>query len=176
MIEVKVLGIEQTVRNLESLSKSLQTTVVRQALRAAMKVIATRIKADTYGPGRQRITGLLSRSQGVSTYKDGDDIKAKLRMRDVDVSGPSKLARLVRGQRHLSDRTRKYRAFYWWFLEHGTGERHTAKGANRGAVSARPWVVPDFESTSNAALDAFNAMLARRVDEESAKLPKEAFK
>lgn len=174
MIYIRPLGIAQTVQNLQQLSKRLQNNIMRQAIRAATNVIAKPIKGGTYGAGRQKITGLLQRSQTVSVSMKGDQIDGRVRMRDVDVAGNSKVARLVRHHRSFrSGKTPKaMRAYYWWFLEKGTQPRRTSGGASRGSVTARPWVVPTFDAYDNAALDAFSQVLSKRVDEESANLPK----
>ena len=62
--------------------------------------------------------------------------------------------------------------YYWWFLEKGTRPRRTARGANRGAVSPRPWVVPTFNANSGQAIEAFKTTLTRRLDEAANQLPK----
>jgi hypothetical protein len=179
VINVRALGIEQTVKNLQTLSTRLQSNIVRQATRAALNVIAKPIKAQTYGPGRQRITGLLQRSQTVSVSTKAGVVTASLRMRDVSVGG----------------KTKATRAFYWSFLEQSTPPRYTHSGKTamtlgfsggraswrkrrqgvsgyRGFITPRPWVVPAFDSLSGAALDTFQDVLRTRVDEESANLPK----
>lgn len=171
LVQIRPLFIEEAVKNLETMKDRLQKNIVRQALRASLKVIAAPIKAGTYAGPRHRITGLLLRSQAISVVSKADVISAKLRMREVNVSGAGKLARLVQARRP-NKTPQKTRAFYWWFLERGTAQRRTTSGASRGIGPRLEWVVPAFDQNSQAALDAFQQVLGKRVDEESANLPK----
>lgn len=156
---MRTLGLEQARRNLEELSNRLQNTIVRASLRQGANVFLKATRAATYGPGRERRTGLLARSQSVTTNKRGDVLSAVVRMRDVNVA--------PRGAAKVG-----MRAFYWWFLEKGTGERRTKKGASRGSIAARPWVVPAFEGNADAAIAAFKTTLTQRLEEAANQLPK----
>lgn len=170
---IRVLGLQQAARNLATLSDKLQNSIVRQAARQAVNVMARQVKSTTYGGDRHQRTGLLLKSQTVSTRVTGGEVSARVKMRDVNIASNSKIARAVRSRRSFSKGKPpdKFRAFYWWFLEHGTKTRRTSHGADRGAVGARPWVVPAFDAKVGAALDAFQKTLTDRLDEESRKLP-----
>jgi HK97 gp10 family phage protein len=161
IIKVRPLGIAQAVKNLETLSQGLQSNITRAAVRRATNVIGRAIKATTYSAGRKQITGLLLRSQSVAVSKKGEIITGSVRMRDVNITSNSRVARLVRKHRSVKAGTTKTRAFYWWFLEKGTQR-----------IKARPWVIPAFDATSATAIDAFAETLRNRVDAETAKLPK----
>lgn len=165
MITVRPVGIAQAAKNLETLSRLLQTSIVRASVRSAINVIAKPIKTKTYSQDRHRITGLLMASQAVGVTKNGQVITGRLRMRDVNIASQSRVAKLVRTHRRFAGPPpQKYRAFYWWFLERGT----------RRGLTARPWVVPTFDATSTAALDDFSIVLRTRLDSETANLPKGA--
>jgi hypothetical protein len=182
---MRVLGLEQAKRNLQALSDKLQNSIVRASLRAAGNTYLAATKAATYGPGRQQRTGLMQRAQSVATSKRGDQLSAKVRMREVSVGGSSGFAQAVRARHGIKSLTRtvtrrgktstkpvSMRPFYWWFLEKGTGQRRTASGANRGAITARPWVVPTFYGTSDRAIESFRDTLNRRLEEAANQLPK----
>jgi HK97 gp10 family phage protein len=170
---MRVVGIAQAVKNLADMSDAIVNRVTRKSVRAATRVIANQIKSTTYGGGRHRITGLLQRSQAISVSSKGDIITGKVVMRPVDVSGNTKIARLVRRTKSAKiNRAGQIAAFYWRFLEKGTATRQTASGANRGAVPAMPWVVPAFDATDNAAVDAFAKMFNSETEREAAQLTK----
>lgn len=171
---IRVLGLEQAKRNLQTLSDKLQNSIVRAAMRQAANVFLKATRAGTYGGGRMQRTGLLLRSQSVSSGKRGDVISAKVRMREVNVGGTSAFAKGVRSARGIKQLSRtvtrrgktttkpvSMRAFYWWFLEKGTKR-----------IAPRPWVVPAFQAHSGGALDAFGESLTRRLEDEANKLPK----
>jgi HK97 gp10 family phage protein len=170
---IRVLGVSQAVKNLQTLSTRLQSNIVRQATRAAVNTIASAVKAKTYGAGRQKQTGLLLRSQRVSVSKQQDEITGRLRMKKIDVSGKSRLARAVRKRRGIDPKGKgtQQAAFYWLFLEKGTKERTTRGGAKRGAVPASPWVNPTFDERADSAIEAFRKVLSERVTQECAQLP-----
>lgn len=174
--DIRVLGLAQVVKNLQTLSEALQKKIMRRAVRAAAVPYAKEVKATTYGGKRHRRTGLLIASQSISTGTKGDDVIAKVRMRDVNIAKDNKIGRAVRGARSLvpgaAKTPEKYRAFYWRFLEYGTKQRRTKSGADRGAVGESKWVRPAFDSKSDEAINAFRLRLASDLEAEAAKLPK----
>lgn len=169
----RVLGVKQAVDNLRAMSFAIAQRVTRKAVRASTRVIATQVKATTYTGNRHKRTGLLGRSLSmtVSAKKSGE-ITGKIIARPVDVTGKTKVAQHVRRAKKakLGNAT-EMPAFYWKFLEKGTDRRTTSGGANRGRVSARPWVVPAFDAKSGEALDTFATIFNRETEDEARKLP-----
>jgi len=51
--------------------------------------------------------------------------------------------------------------WYGRYIESGTAERKTKSGANRGAVSAQPFLKPALEAKKNEALAKFREVLKR---------------
>ena len=51
--------------------------------------------------------------------------------------------------------------WYGRFIESGTGQRKTKNSANRGAVSAKPFLKPALEAKKNEALAKFREVLRR---------------
>ena len=170
---MRIVGIAKAVANLRSMADAVEKRVARKAVRAATKIIAAAVKSTTYGGPRHRITGLLVRSQAISVSSKANVITGKIIMRPVDVSGNTKVARLVRHHRKAKlNNATEMAAFYWRFLEKGTAQRSTKSGANRGAVPAMPWVVPAFDATDNAAIDQFAKVFNAETEREAAQLTK----
>ena len=170
-VEVRVLGIAQAVKNLREMADAIQKRVTRKAVRAATRVIMRQVKTTTYGGGRTKRTGLLVRSISMAMSSKRDVIKGKVVARPVNVTGKSKVAQHVRRARKakLGNAT-EMAAFYWRFLEKGTGPRATKGGANRGHVRALPWVVPAFDAKSGEALDVFTKIFNRETEDEARKI------
>jgi len=170
--DFQVLGIAQAVKNLQEMSRAIQTRVTRKAVRSATGLILKAVRGDTYKGDRTRRTGLLLRSLAMTvSTKRRDVIVGKIVMRPVSVTGKSRVAQRVRSSKKakLGNAT-EMAAFYWRFLERGTKPRTTKGGANRGAVAASPWVEPAFDRTSGTAIDAFAKRFNREVEEEAKKL------
>lgn len=168
---LRVLGIQQAVKNLREMQFAITKRVTRQAVRAATLEISRAVKQGAYGPSRKKITGLLQRSIGmVVSTKQRDRVVGKVIARPVDITARTKVAQAVRGARKFKASATETTAFYWRFLEKGTGPRTTQGGANRGSLSARPWVVPTFNSRVSAALDVFTSVFNAKTDEEARKL------
>jgi len=173
-VDIQLRGIEQSKRNLLTLSTKIQKSIVRAAIRQMANVFLRQTRTTTYGAGRQQRTGLLLRSQSVSTNAKAGEVTAKIRMRDVNVSGSTPIARRVRAGRSFAKAKPPLamRAFYWSFLEFGTKQRATNKGANRGVVTPRAWVVPAFDAKAFEAIDAFTKRFADGVEQACRELPK----
>jgi HK97 gp10 family phage protein len=172
MADIRVLGIAQAVKNLQAMSVAIQKRVTRKAVRAATLLLMRPIKAGAYGPSRKKQTGLLQRSIGmvVSTKLRGR-IVGKVIARPVDITARTKVAQAVRATRKFkSNNATETAAFYWRFLEKGTGPRATQGGANRGAITPRPWVLPSFGAHSGSALDAFARVFNEETEAEAKKL------
>lgn len=173
---VKVLGLSQVMQNLRELSAQMQSNILRTASRAGAKVYLKDVKGQAYSTQRQRRTGLLVASMGTSVTKKGDLILGRVKSRPVNISTRGKVAAAVRRVRKIAVEkgvARNFSAFYWRFLEFGVAtERKTSDGANRGSLSARPWVQPIFSGKADAALEAYRATVTRRLEEAARQLPK----
>lgn len=172
---LRVLGLGELINNLKQLETRLSTNIVRIASRASANVFLKPVKAQAYGPGRERRTGLLQRSLAVTVSKKGDKVVGHVKVRPVNIAGKSKVAKAVRGARRIAVGTgpRTYAAFYWRFLEKGVAhERTTESGAARGRLSARKWVEPVFDAFGNQAIDAYRETVTRRLDDAAKSLPK----
>jgi HK97 gp10 family phage protein len=147
-VNIKTLGLQETVKYLRTMRDVTKKRVVRAAARQAANVMAAQVKATTYDDNsRKRRTGLMASAVRVTTKVKGETVQAFVT--------PSK-----RGQRT---------PFYWWFLERGTATRATRKGASRGAIFPRPWVAPAANATQARALARFASVLKSGVERESKK-------
>jgi hypothetical protein len=157
-------GLRGCQENLEKLAAELQHKLIAKALRAAVAVVAARVAATTYGPGRKRISGALLAGQKTFAKVRGNDVVAALIAGRVSNTKP-----ILRLQSAMTKRQRAHATgkgsspFYWWYLERGT------HGRNR--ISPRPWVGPALDATALQALDAFAGTLARDLDKACAELP-----
>lgn len=167
--ETRVLGLPNLMQNLRTLEEKLALSILRQSSRKAANVYLAATRATTYGTGRQKITGLLQRSQSIASKMQGDTITSGVKVRAVSVSSTSSFARNYR-RVHNTTKT-KTLAYYWRFLEFGTPQRHTKSGANRGLITPRPWVRPAFEARADAAIEAYRVNTRDRLDEEARQLP-----
>jgi len=168
----RVLGIADCVRNLKKLGDTVMTRVTRKAVRSATAVILRQVRRTTYSGDRDRRTGLLKASLGMSvSAKSAGLIVGKVVMRPVDVTGKSRVAQNVRRKRKAKqNNATEMAAFYWRFLERGTKKRTTKGGANRGSVNPSPWIEPAFDSTNAEALDKFKQVFERETEAEARKL------
>lgn len=172
MADIRVLGIAQAVKNLQNMKFAITKRVTRKAVRAASLLILQAVKGGAYGPGRQKQTGLLQRSIGlVISTKQRGLVVGKIIARPVDITARTKVAQAVRASRKFkANNATETAAFYWRFLEKGTGSRVTSRGAHRGTLTARPWVVPAFNATTSSALDRFASIFNAETEAEARKL------
>ena len=173
-VSVRVLGLGEAINNLKKIEERLRNNILRRASRAAAQVYLKAVKAQAYGAGRTRRTGMLQRSPGVTVSSKATQIIGRVKMRPVNIAGKTKFAKGVRKARGIAaDAARRQTAFYWRFLELGVSkERKTKKGASRGSLSARPWVNPIFNADSGPALEAYRLTVEKGLVEEALKLPK----
>lgn len=147
-INMKVLGIQETVKYLRAMSEVTRKRVVRSAARAAANVMAAQVKATTYDDNsRKRRTGHMQNAVRVTSKVKGDTVLAFVTPTKRGTATP----------------------FYWWFLERGTATRATRKGARRGAIFPRPWVAPAASATQAKALARFAMVLKSGVEREAKK-------
>jgi HK97 gp10 family phage protein len=169
----RVLGLPNLLQNLTALQQKLALSILRQSSRAAANIYLQTTRSGTYGAGRVQRTGLLQRSQGVTSRVQGDVITASVKMRSVNVASNTSIAKTFRRVHSITPGKgpSKFIAFYWRFLEFGTPSRATKAGANRGSISPRPWVAPAFNARADAAIEAYRRNTSDRLDDEARKLP-----
>jgi HK97 gp10 family phage protein len=167
-VSVKVVGLAQAVDNLKTLEVKLQNKVIRAAIRRGLSVALREVKQTVY-TRVQRRTGLLPRSMGVRLQrinKKRPFINAIITAKEVRGGRTQRLT----GQ--VGDDDRKYAAFYWRFIEFGTAERRTKRGAHRGVMPATPFAGPAARARFSSIVDTTKEQLYLELDKEIAKLSK----
>jgi len=151
-----VQGLDQLLANLQALPKELASRnggIVRRALMKAAKVVQA--EAQQRAP---EDLGVLKKN--IVTVRDRNP-------RRVGATERYAIAVRKRKMKYGQNRSnvRKGRvgkvyeaegsAFYWRFIEFGTGARRNRAGANRGPVQARLFMRPAFEARKQEALTTF---------------------
>lgn len=60
-------------------------------------------------------------------------------------------------------RGRRYKGHAGHLVEYGTKARKTRKGANRGAMRAKPFMLPAWEATKNMVLSKINESIGKKL-------------
>ena len=203
---IEISGLSQAKANFQKLSADVQRDIGRQALREAAKTLAEPMKAATYTTFTRR-TGAIRAGLGVGVQHDpkSDKLTGYVEEYAQSIAGPATpFASLVRkrlsGKRRRSAPTSSI-AFWWRFLEFGTGPRRTGrtpaflrshkigthpKGqarqlksvgtwlatANRGGITARPWLRPVFGANAPQAIQSFRDTMLRLIDAAVSAMPK----
>jgi bacteriophage HK97-gp10 putative tail-component len=199
-VRVEIKGLKQAGDNLRKLSTVAQLELSRSALFDGSAVIAGAVRAATYTTFTRR-TGLIRSGFKVRVAKQVTSgtslLPAFIVQAEQALFGANgKAVRAAVGQSRSRKKESIYTfAFYWRFLEYGTGPRRMArkpkasksgrtsksqlaklaawaKAKSSGAVTARPWVAPAFASSAAAAIAAFADSFGRRIDTEVNTLPK----
>jgi hypothetical protein len=170
---VRVFGVAQTVKNLQTLDDALQKKIVRLGALASARVFLQQVQSTTYAADRRRRTGLLLAAQGISARVAGNEVTAWVAMHKTDVATGGTAGGRPRLREFMPSNVKaKHIPFYWWFLERGTAERITKKThARRGFVSRRQWVEPAFDAKGADAIAAFADTVARELEKTCATLP-----
>jgi len=200
---ITVSGLRQALGNLSRIKGDIAFRVGREASLAAGLVITNAVKRATYTTFNRQ-TGAIQSGFGVRV---GHELKGT-KLNSVVVEYPQNvgghslkgLMKLFHGRRTSQAAKTPADAgvaFWWRFLEFGTGKRRSARlpsfmkkgrvartarnmhaqsryehAHSTGALSARPWVRPAFDSSAPAAIDAFRAVFLKRTAEETDNLPK----
>lgn len=187
---VEVRGLAAAAKNLALIGKVGATELSREALRDGAQVINQRVKAATYTSFIKR-TGAIRAGFGVRVAKA--------------LKGTELLSFIVQHETAIALRPRKKRsrkpqpkagiAFWWRYLEFGTGPRKSVKkprgkrppkegsraakalaryaaAASRGQITARKWIRPAFSASAESAIQTFDGSFRRRLEAEVSKLPK----
>lgn len=199
---LQVRGLKQAAANLNALPGLIKTQIGRDALRAAGRVLETEVKARTYTTFH-KLTGAIQSGLHVSI---GHDLKGELLFgvvgeypdaaAGVSQVGIKRMMRAGRGSVTPLDNV----AFWWRFLEFGTGPRRARStprvavrnqradrtltprqgkqltrwmaSPSRGGVGSRAWVRPAFSAKAPEAIDAFSAAMRDGIEREVNNLPK----
>lgn len=167
-VSIKIQGLEQARENLKTLDEKLQNKVIRAAIRRGLTVALREVKQTVY-TRVQRRTGLLGRSMGIRLQrinKKRPFINAIITAKEV------RGGRTQRQTGQIGDDDRKYAAFYWRFIEFGTAERRTKRGAIRGIMPATPFAGPAAQARFSSIVETTKVQLYLELDKEIAKLPK----
>jgi HK97 gp10 family phage protein len=205
-IRIEIKGLGQAKANFQQLSGQVQRDIGRQALRDAARKLAEPMKAATYTTFTRR-TGAIRAGLGVGVQHDprSDKLTGYVEQYAQSIAGPATpFASLVR--QRLGTKRRRLAptssiAFWWRFLEFGTGPRRAGgtpaflrghkvgshpKGqarqlksvgawlatGNRGGVTARPWLRPVFGANAPQAIQSFRDTMLRLIDAAVSAMPK----
>lgn len=203
---VDVKGLSEAKANFEKLGTLVQQEIGRQSLREAAWALAKPMRAATYTTFRRR-TGAIRSGLSVSIQREPKDgsLTGYVEEYAQSIAGPATpFATLVRkrlsAKRHKSTPT-SYVAFWWRYLEFGTGPRHvrrtpsflrsgriakTEKGqqrqlssakrwmasASRGGIKSRSWLRPIFGSNARNAIQSCRETFLKLVDAAASAMPK----
>jgi hypothetical protein len=177
-VKFSVLGLSQTLANLDTLGRKMETMIVKASVYEALKPVQGAVRDSTYSTFKP-MDGLIRKgwAQLVGKKVRNDVIAGYVIQEEQVVARMDKAAFLsvLRRPRKSKGKTiapTKYGAFWWVFLEFGTKSRQTKTGANRGSVTARPWVAPSFSSTAQQAVSIFTEQVKERTDRAISELPK----
>ena len=200
MSALKVTGLKEAIENLDKLDDQVKGEIGRAALLASLLQVNKAVKAATYKTFN-RIDGAIQSGFGVRVGKElkGTVLSAVVVQYPQSMIGNTPMTQAFR--RHNTAKGRKrvislFQVAYWWrFLEFGTKPRRTARtpksmdaktslsrqaraigrwqrASSTGAITARPWVRPAFQSTSQGAVDAFVETMRQRIEESVNSMPK----
>lgn len=180
---LRVTGLRQAAENLAKLSAETQTSIMRAAVWAGLDVVRKAAAGATYTTFKRR-AGAIGRGFGIAVAREpsGTELIGALTQ---DLQAAAGLGRVFKGTRKRGQPRAlpvDYKAVaYWWrFLEFGTGPRRAMRmpgkrasaarlakyqaSANRGAIASRSWVRPATSGSAQAAVDAFDKKLRERIE------------
>jgi HK97 gp10 family phage protein len=197
MTTVEVKGLSQALKNFQQLDDDVKTNVSRGALREGAWVIARAGRAATYSTFR-RISGAIRAGMGVIVQREPTDEEIKAHV--VEYPRPGTV-RGALGSKSTRQRAKGGVAYWWRFLEKGTGPRRAsatpkflrsgrvtqsgrvavrqagalarwANSANRGAISSRAWLRPSFSASVERSIDTFRDEALDRIEKQTNAMPK----
>jgi HK97 gp10 family phage protein len=156
--DVKLEGVEELRRAMESAAKSIRTKAVRSALREAGKVIQASAKVAApvlRVPTKTRTPGTVRKNIAVRASKFARSAGNEGVFVNVRPIGNSK-ARV--GKLGKAGATNPNDPFYWRFLEFGTKK-----------MRARPFLTPAVDSKGNEAIQKFMSSVIPQIEKLNAK-------
>lgn len=160
-IRGRIEGLEQTIQRLDGLKKSVRNRILKKATRQAARVVLKAAKAKC--PAE---TGWLKKSLGikVGVSRRKGRVYGLIGPRTTEVkdkkTGQRKLTSF--GKRIMASGTKRRPAHYAHLVEFGHVIRRAEGGPEFGRVAAKPFLRPAWDTSRDAAFQAF----ARAVNEE----------
>ena len=201
-------GLAATKDNFNKLSYAAEREIGREALRTLGWVLAKPMKAATYSTFTRR-TGAIRQLLGVTVRQEPQSHKLTGYVEEfaapITGTSASPFVAMIRKRRNSTGKRsvsiRPSTAFYWRFLEFGTGPRRTARtpsflrtgkisssakgqsrqlkgaqrwqrSASRGGIKARTWLRPIFGSNAPDAIQSFRVAFLKLVDAATSAMPK----
>lgn len=195
-VTMEVKGLSQAIANLNKLTGAVKAEIGRASLAAGLSVIKAAVLGATYSTFAKQ-TGAIKAGFGIRVGHQlkGTVLSAVIVQYPQSIAGqsPMKAAFLRHRQSTRKRAVSLYQVAFWWrFLEFGTGprrsvatpsssghgKRHEARvrryagAASRGAIVARSWVRPAAASTAQPSVDQFAATMRERVEQAVKEMPK----
>jgi hypothetical protein len=197
-VRIQLTGLSEAKANFEKLGSEAQKEIGRKALREAGWTLARPMRAATYTTFVRRTRAIRS-GLGVAVQLDAKSnaLTGYVEEYPQSIAGPATPFKALVRKRLGSKRRRAVQttsiAFWWRFLEFGTGPRRstrtpgflrsgkigsTTKGqlrqlkavgrwqasASRGGIKSRSWVRPIFGAKAPAAIEAFRDTFLKLID------------
>jgi hypothetical protein len=205
---IEVTGLKETQANFNQLGSRAATDIGRDALRALGWALAKPMKAATYTTFTRR-TGAIRQLLGVHVQREPSSklLTGYVEEFNAPITGtnPTPFQTLIRKRRAASGKrsisVRPSTAYWWRFLEFGTGPRRTMRtptflrlgrlarsdkararqilrakrwqaAPSRGGITSRSWLRPLFGSTAPDAIQSFRDTFLKLVDAATSAMPK----
>jgi hypothetical protein len=206
MAKLEVKGLKEAADNLKKLDKDMQGKIGRAALRDLGWQLAKPMRSATYTTGFKRITGAIQKGLSVAVLKEPDNnqLRGYVVEYPQGITGPeTPFAALIRkrrgagaGRRKRSVSIAKSTAYWWRYMEFGTGPRHAsatpkflrrgaartarqkksvarwASSPSRGGVPSHSWIRPIFNSQMAPAIEKFRDLIKKLIDAAVSDMPK----
>jgi HK97 gp10 family phage protein len=205
MATVEVKGLKAAQDNFNKLAQDAERSIGREALKALGWALAKPMKAATYTNFTRR-TGAIRSLLGVHVRQDPVDYKLTGYVEEfaAKITGPATPFKALIRKRRSGKRSVSIRpstAYWWRFLEFGTGPRHAestpsflrsgriakfgkrqvrqlrraeswAASPSRGGIKARKWLRPIFGSNAPDAIQSFRETFLKLVEAAANAMPK----
>jgi hypothetical protein len=199
---VQVSGLSEARTNMLKLKASVQAEILNAALRDMGWELARPMRGQTYSTFIRR-TGAIQHGLSVAVERDAksNQLKAWVVEYPQSIAGaetPFKaLVRKHMAGSHARKVSTTSTAFWWRFLEKGTGERKSVRtpratkvpsqragtrsakawgrwtaASSHGRLVPRPWLAPAFDSSAQLAIATFRASFLKLVDAATSAMPK----
>lgn len=196
-MRIEVKGLSQALQNLKQLDADVSTTITRAALREGSWILARAARANTYTTFN-RITGAIRAGLGVIVQREPHDEELKAHV--VEYPRPATVAGSL-GSKTTRRRAKGGVAFWWRFLEFGTGPRRASAtpkflrtgrigksgrvlmrqgsavarwGASpsRGAIASRSWLRPAVGAAEERCIETFRKEVLEGIEKSANAMPK----
>jgi HK97 gp10 family phage protein len=216
-VKVEVTGLSQAGANFAKLGSAVQHEIGRQSLRDGTWALVNKMRAATYTTGFVKRSGYVQSGLSVAVANDpknGGQLTAWAVEYPQSIAGSTPAAALFRKHMSLKGHRPSAKqggggsrvelsgvAFYWRFLEFGTGPRKSAATPrflrtgllarndklrarqrlkakawlalpSRGGMTAKPWLRPTFGSTAPDAINSFSETIGKLIDKAVTAMPK----